>query len=91
MPDLPFCPIGPNYPDSSLGDSPWLLQLSIHPPQQGLVISYELHDGYCRIGVASTGALQLVQPDNTGEVVKEVAITIVCIHAGKGWEKEELD
>ena len=68
-------------PDGSLGDSPWQLQLSIHSPQQSLVIIYECCNRSFWVGIASTAAVELVQTLHTGKTAKEVAITIVCIHA----------
>ena len=44
----------PDHPDR--GDSPWLLQLSIHSPQECFVIIYELRDRFGRIRVSAAAA-----------------------------------
>ena len=71
----------PYNPDRSLGDSPWQLQLSIHSPQQSLVIIYECCNRSFWVGIASTGAVELVQTLHTGKTLEKDAITVVCIHA----------
>ena len=53
-PEPPLLPVCPDHPDSRLG--PRLLQLAIHPPDQGLVVVYELVDGVWGVSVACTPA-----------------------------------
>ena len=83
----PFvCPLpglleGSYNPDSSLGDCPWLLQLSIHSPKQSLVIIDESFNCSCRERVASTGAIELVQALYTRKAGENIAVTIISIHA----------
>ena len=78
---LPGLLEGSYNPDSSLGDCPWLLQLSIHSPKQGLVIIDESFNCSCRERVASTGAIELVQALYTRKVGQRRTIAIVCIHS----------
>ena len=74
-------PESPYNPDCSLGDSPWQLQLSIHSPQQSLVIIYECCNRSFWVGIASTAAVELVQTLHTGKALEKDAITVVCIQA----------
>ena len=77
-------------PDGSLGDSPWLLQLSVHSPQQSLVIVNE--GGYLllREGIAGAGAVELVETLHTRQTRENVALAIVSIHAEGEGEVEDL-
>ena len=61
---LLFWSESPDNPDSCLLDSSGFLLSACdhpkHPPEQGLVILHVGGDGLVRVGLASTGALQLV-------------------------------
>ena len=78
-------------PDCSLGDSPWLLQLSVHSPQQSLVIVNEGGDLLLREGIAGAGAVELVEPLHTGQTREDVALAIVSIQAEGEGEEQDLE
>ena len=78
-------------PDCSLGDSPWLLQLSVHSPEQSLVIVNEGGDLLLREGIAGAGAVELVETLHTGQTREDVALAIVSIQAEGEGEEEDLE
>ena len=56
-----------------------LLHHPVHPPDQSLVILYELVDVLARVGAAATGTVELVQAGHTGQVVDYVLLSILSI------------